>query len=255
MAGTPEPYAVVSCHVERILDDRLWKSYRSLIDDRPGGFAIASLVRPPDEGSGEDSAVWLERVRRLRGPLGHHTHWTAPDHARPLDGVETGERVVGEAAWLREQGLTPTCFCGGGWYWDASVAAACAALGYVDCTPRARRPPRLAEGEAWAELGSPAVVATEAGSLLAIPTTHSLGELARATFRPRGFADVVVHGYFHDTDILDSRRRRALVAALTVLGRRRRPIGLDDLAAALRGEVETVSWNHVARGRPVDHPE
>jgi hypothetical protein len=32
-----------------------------------------------------------------------------------------------------------------------------------------------------------------------------------------------VHAYFHDTDLLDRRRRTALTAALTILGRRRAP--------------------------------
>jgi len=257
MAGTSKPYAVVSCHVERILDDRVWKAYRTLVHDRPGGFAVASLVRPPDESRGEDAALWLERARELAaaGPLGHHTHWTAPDHARPLDGAETGERVLREAAWLREQSVAATCFCGGGWYSDASVAAACASLGYVDCTARALRPPRLAEGGAWVELAVPTIVETGDGPLLSIPTTHSLGELARLAFRPRRIPGPVVHGYFHDTDLLDGRRRRALVAALVVLGRRRTACDVDTLAAAVRERAVTVPWDRIARGRAAERPE
>ncbi len=49
-----------------------------------------------------------------------------------------------EGRRLRELGLEPSLFCGGGWYTDVDVAEACADLGYVDCTPRARRPPYLA---------------------------------------------------------------------------------------------------------------
>jgi hypothetical protein len=45
-----------------------------------------------------------------------------------------------------------------------------------------------------------------------------------------------VHVYFHDTDLLDARRVRALGWALAVLGRRRRPARLDRLEAA--GEVD-----------------
>jgi hypothetical protein len=41
----------------------------------------------------------------------------------------------------------------------------------------------------------------------------------------------LVHAYFHDTDLLDRRRRIALAAALAVLGRRRRP-GSFELADA-----------------------
>ena len=130
-----ERYAVVSCHVERMLDDRVWAAFARLHDRRPGGFAIAALIRPPDGEAGEDEVAWLERARiaASRGPLGHHTHWTSPTHARPSSGdVSAGERVLREGRWLHEHGLAPTLFCGGGWYTDLSVVAACATLGYVD---------------------------------------------------------------------------------------------------------------------------
>src|SRR5215210_1519279 len=45
-----EGYAVVSCHVERPLEDFVWKRYRELVASRPSGFEIASLLRPPDDG-------------------------------------------------------------------------------------------------------------------------------------------------------------------------------------------------------------
>ena len=135
---TPERYAVVSCHVERPLDDAVWSAFGALQLRRPGGLAIAALMRPPDAAAGEtDEERWLERAREAaaRGPLGHHTHFTSPTHARPTDG-DTGPRVLREGAWLRERGLAPSVFCGGGWYTDRSVALACAELGYADCTPR-----------------------------------------------------------------------------------------------------------------------
>ena len=42
-------------------------------------------MRPPDPETGEDETSWLERARTAaaHGPLGHHTHWTSPTHARP----------------------------------------------------------------------------------------------------------------------------------------------------------------------------
>jgi hypothetical protein len=257
MAATSKSDAVVSCHVERILDDRVWKAYRTLLRARHGGFAVASLVRPPDESRGEDPETWLDRVGELRalGPVGHHTHWTSPEHARPLEGAETGERVLREAAWLRAHDVTATCFCGGGWFTDASVVAACASLGYVDCTPLARRPPRLQSGGSWAELAAPAFVETDAGPLLAVPTTHSLGELARLALRPQRIRAGLVHGYFHDTDLLDARRRRALAVALTVLGRRRTAGDLDTVAAAARREAARVEFADVARGEASGRPE
>src|SRR5438105_14404034 len=77
-------YAVASCHVERPLDDRVWGRYRALLERRPGGFAVASLMRPPVEG--EDGALFVARARDAAalGPFGHHIHWTSPTHARPI---------------------------------------------------------------------------------------------------------------------------------------------------------------------------
>ncbi len=245
-----ERYAVVSCHVERPLDDRVWSAFAALQERRPGGLALAALIRPPDAESGElDADRWLERAREAaaRGPLGHHTHFTSPTHARPTGG-EPGERVRREGAWLREQGVAPTLFCGGGWYTDRSVAEACAELGYVDVTPRATRPPYLDEGEPWAELDAPARIALGDASLAAVPTTHGAGDLLRALLRP-GALPRRVHAYFHDTDLVDARRRRLIVTGLTLLGRRRPATDLDALAVSL-GDAPVVGWEDVARGTP-----
>src|ERR687888_234001 len=83
-------YAVVSCHVERPLDDEVWRRFSRLQQRRPGRFAIAALMRPPS--AGEDEERWLERARQAQAlaPLGLHTHWTAPDHARPTGGGPPG---------------------------------------------------------------------------------------------------------------------------------------------------------------------
>ncbi len=243
-----ERYAVVSCHVERPLDDAVWARFSALQELRPGGFAIAALIRPADAASGEDEAVWLERAREaaVRGPLGHHTHWTAPDHARPT-GDGAGERVLAEGARLRELGLAPTLFCGGGWYTDAEVAEACAELGYVDCTPRAARPPYLPAGAPWATLSEPTAMLLPSGRrLLAIPTTHSLGDVARVLAR-RATLPHVVHAYFHDTDLLDRRRRVLLKAALAFLSRRARAMDLDELARTIGPAAPEIAWNDVAR--------
>jgi hypothetical protein len=245
---------VVSCHVERPLDDRVWAAFSALQERRPGGLAIAALVRPPDPDAGEvDADLWVARAREAasRGPFGHHAHFTSPTHARPTGGG-TGERVLHDGRWLRDRGLVATLFCGGGWYTDAAVATACAELGYVDCTPRATRPAYLPEGAAWAELSEPARLALDGPSLLAIPTTHGLGDLARALARrslpPR------VHAYFHDTDLVDRRRRSAIVAAFALLGRRRPPADLDAVATAVRDVAPTFAWADVARGEATGHP-
>ncbi|HEY7207658.1 MAG TPA: hypothetical protein VH416_05405 [Gaiellaceae bacterium] len=194
------PAAVVSCHLERPLDDRAWGRFERLARARPGGLAVVALIRPPHEG--ESRERWLERARRTAelGPLGHHTHWTSPTHARPTGG-DPAARVLEEGAWLREQGLEPTLFCGGGWYMDEAVAEAVAALGYADCTVRGR---------------APCTIRLPDGTLLpALPTTHSLGTLARGSF---GRLPPYVHAYFHDYDLLDARRRLALATGLRLLG-------------------------------------
>jgi hypothetical protein len=246
-ATSRERYAVVSCHVERPLDDAVWRRFSALQASRPGGFTIAALVRPPDSASGEDEGAWTSRARdaAVRGPLGHHTHWTAPGHARPTGGG-TGERVLAESRRLREQGIEPTLFCGGGWYSDEGVAQACAELGYVDCTPRATRPRYLAATEPWASLAAPAQVELPSGRTLgAIPTTHSLGDLARA-LRGRDLPPLV-HVYFHDTDLLDVRRRVLLHVTLRMLARRAQVTDLDSLASALLPGAARVAWADVAR--------
>jgi hypothetical protein len=246
-ATSAERYAVVSCHVERPLDDAVWARFAALQDARPGGFAVAALMRPPDPSFDEDETTWLERAREAagRGPLGHHTHWTAPDHARPSGGY-TAERVLAEGRRLRELGVEQTLFCGGGWYTDLGVAETCAELGYVDCTPRVTRPPYLAQGERWASVAAPAAVELPSGRALGvIPTTHSLGDLARAL--PRRDLPALVHVYFHDTDLLDLRRRGLLSAALPLLARRARVTDLDALAAHALPTAARVGWDDVAR--------
>jgi len=244
---TRKRYAVVSCHVERPLDDEVWARFSELQRRRPAGFAIAALMRPADATAGEDEGKWLERAREAatRGPLGQHTHWTAPDHARPTGGP-TGERVLAEGRRMRELGLAPTLFCGGGWYTDIEVAEACVELGYVDCTARAWRPTYLAPGEVWASLGEPARIRLLSEKLLAaIPTTHSLGDLGRALLRPRSLPRFV-HVYFHDTDLADRRRRFGLLALLALLARLTEPTDHASLAHTTETAPE-ISWSAVTR--------
>jgi hypothetical protein len=186
--------AVVSCHLERPLDDEAWRRFDAFRRSRPGGFGVVALIRPPDPAFGEDEERWLERARTIE-QLGLHTHWTSPTHARPTGG-DPAQRVRDEAAWLRERGLAPRWFCGGGWYTDDAVREAVRELGLIDCTERGGAP--------------------KTGVL---PTTHSLGQLARAVLGP---LPEYVHAYFHDYDLLDRQRRAALVMSLKVLGRRSR---------------------------------
>jgi hypothetical protein len=201
------PVAIVSCHLEQPLHAGSWRRFDALQRRRPGGFDVIALMRPPDPEHGEDETAWLERAQSAaaRAPFGLHTHWTSPTHARPTGG-DPAARVRAEAAWMREHGLAPRFFCGGGWYTDDGVRAAVSELGLVDCTARSGVP-------------APGV----------LPTTHSLGELARAVLGP---LPAYVHAYFHDYDLLDPVRRAALSAALSVLGRRRPPVDPLALSAA-----------------------
>jgi hypothetical protein len=195
--SVPTPSAaIVSCHVEQPLRDDAWSRFLELRRRRPGGLEVIALIRPPDQAYGEDVGRWLERVRGAAagGHLGLHTHWTSPSQARPTGG-DPAARVRREADWMRAHGLEPRFFCGGGWYTDESVEQAVRELGLVDCTPRGGLP-----GEG------------------VLPTTHSLGRLSRTVWRS---LPPYVHAYCHDYDLLDARRRRAFVTALTVLARRR----------------------------------
>jgi hypothetical protein len=230
--------ACVSCHVERLLDDACFSLLGGLLARPPGGFPVALLVRPPDPAAGEEERRWLARARALAewGPLGHHTHFLSATRARPpAPGPEHARRVRREAAWLRERGLQPRFFCGGGWYMDEEVAEAVAELGYADCTATAFRPAYLPAAAPRLELARPTWLRLPSGRLLLeLPATHSLGMAARASLL--GPLPAYVHVYFHDTDLLRPWRRRALQLALAVLARRCRPLALSELRAA--GETD-----------------
>jgi len=228
-------YAVVSCHVERPLDDEVWRRFSELQRRRPGGLAVTALMRPP--AAGEDAELWREAEQL--GPLGLHTHWTAPDHARPTSG-DPAALVREQGEWLRAKGLDVHFFCGGGWYFDADVARAVAELGYADCTATSFRPSYLADDAAHLQLEEPAWLELGDGlRLLELPTTHSIGMLARGVWGP--FRRQVVHAYFHDTDLLDRRRAAALRVGLAFLGLKRTATDLRELQRGLR-PVNTMSF-------------
>jgi hypothetical protein len=225
--------------VERPLDDDVWRRFSALQERGPGTFAIAALMRPPAEGENEER--WLERAREAheRGPFGLHTHWTAPDHARPTGGDPAG-LVREQGLWLESVGLRPSFFCGGGWYIDEGVAAAVAELGYADCTATAFRLGYLEPGALHLQLEEPAWLELSDGRrLLEVPTTHSIGMLARGLLGP--FRRPIVHAYFHDTDLLDRRRAAALRVGLGFLGLKRTVTDLDELQRGLRPE-KTMSF-------------
>jgi hypothetical protein len=241
--------AVVSCHVEQLLDDRAWNAFSDLQARRPGRFEIAALVRPPDPASEESESLWLARARILaaRCPFGLHTHWGGAQQARPVGG-DPAALVREQVAWLDERGMRPSLFGGGGWYMDEGVAAELAELGVADCTATGFRPSYLEPGAARLALAEPARLRlggrgesdgdSHSRALLELPATHSLGMAARAALSR---LPAYVHVYFHDTDLLEAGRRRTLEWALRVIGRRRRPERLDRLHADVEMDFSAVA--------------
>jgi hypothetical protein len=233
-------YAVVSCHVERPLDDAVWAAFERLLERKPAGFVVTPLMRPPDSASGEREDVWLERARRAAqlAPLGHHTHWGGPTQARPTAAVDAASIVRDEIEWLRARGLVPRWFCGGGWYLDAPVAETLAGFDYVDGSATTFTQSYLDGAAPRLQLAGPRRVTLPSGaSLLELPATHSLGMLARDLPRLRGF----VHLHFHDWELVDRRRALALQAVLRVLRLRRKPLGIDRLTE-LAANAPEIAW-------------
>jgi hypothetical protein len=243
----PERYAVVSCHVERPLDDRVWRAFARLLERRPGGFAVTPLLRPPHAASGEAEGPWVERARWAAelAPLGHHTHWGGPAHARPPDGVDAAADVRREAEWLRARGLEPRFFCGGGWYIDEPVAEVLAGFDYVDCTATTFRQAYLADGAPCLRLPGPRRVALGSGvALLELPATHSVGMLARGL---RALPDAV-HVHFHDWELVDRPRAAAIRALIRLLALRRTPLTVAELAARAAAAPE-IAWREATIAR------
>jgi hypothetical protein len=56
-----------------------------------------------------------------------------------------------------------------------------------------------------------------------------------------------VHVYFHDTDLLDRRRRAMLRLLLPLLARRAKPTDLDALEREMLEDAPSVTWDDVAR--------
>lgn len=245
MPTSPPRYVVASCHVEAPLDDRVWEAFSRLQAARPGGIPVAALIRLPHDAAGEDRALWLERARAAaaRGAFGLHIHWLGPKQATPV-GIDAAPPLLREAEWVRSEGLRPTLFCGGRWHMDRGVADVCARLGYADCTARRSRPTYFTD-ERWAQLAEPTTVVLADGlSYVALPSTHSPREAIRAAFT--GNLPAWTHLAFHDTDLLVARRRAAVIAALRLLGRLRRPGDLAALAA--QPPVVRVRWDEIERG-------
>ena len=233
-------FAVVSCHVERPLDDAVWAAFEQLLTRRPAGFVVTALMRPPHAASGEDEERWLERARRAAdlAPLGHHTHWGGPSQARPPAAVDATAALREEISWLRDRGLAPRWFCGGGWYIDVPVAETLAASGYVDCSATTFSQTYLDESAPRLQLPGPRRVQLPSGaSLLELPATHSLGMLGRGLLG----LDDLVHVHFHDWELVDRRRALSLQVLLHALRLLRKPLTIEALTDRAATAPET-AW-------------
>jgi hypothetical protein len=234
------PPAVVSCHVERPLDDAAWHAFARFQRARPGGFRIAALMRPPSGEDGEREDIWLERVAVAcaQGPLGHHTHFGGVERARPSAAEVASDRLRAEAEWLRERDVLPRFWCGGGWFLTPSIAGVLRDLEYVDCTATAFKLRYLASGAPHLHVREPrSLLLADGRALLELPVTHTLGMAARLAVSPRAIGADPVHVYFHDWELLDRARSLALRAVLILLGRRCRPSDLEALAGEVRSDA------------------
>jgi hypothetical protein len=240
-AMSEERHAVVSCHVERLLDDAVWAAFERLLRRRPGGIIVTPFIRPPDSAETGQGDRWLERARVAASlaPLGHHTHWGGATQARPTGEADAAHTVRSEWEWLRLHDLAPRFFCGGGWYLDIPVAETLASLGYVDCTATAFRQSYLTDDAPRLQLATPARLVLPSGATLTeLPATHSLGMLARGAFR----LPPLVHLHFHDWELVDRKRAVALDLLLRLLGARRRPMTIEELAERASAAPE-IAWD------------
>ena len=143
---------------------------------------------------------------------------------------------------MREHGLEPRLFCGGGWYIDEGVAAVLAELDYADCTGTAFVPSYLGEDapRLSAESRSGSCCLTGNGCSSCRPRIRS----AWRRGLPPAALSTYVHVYFHDTDLLSAKRRAALRWALAVVARRCEVTDLERLREASKDLSErTFSLN------------
>ena len=120
MPGT-QGYAVVSCHVERPLDDAVWERYREphRAAARAGSRSRRCCGRRPTARTRSCSSS--ARARRRRSGRSGTTRTGRRRRTRARPAAIRPSACSREGRWLREQGLEPRFFCGGGWYMDAGV--------------------------------------------------------------------------------------------------------------------------------------
>ena len=247
-----ERYAVVSCHVERPLDDRVWAAFAALQERPPGGISRrgADPAARPEAGEHDERALARARPRGgRRGPLGHHTHFTGPTHARPTGG-DPGGRVRGRElaprARARPDALLRRRLVHGRRRWRRPARRS--------GTWTARRGRRARRISPAGRLGG----ARRAGAdrprrptLAAVPTTHGAGDVraGRRAAGPPGARPRVLPRH------RPRRRRRAASSWRRSPPRVRRPAVRSRRVAAARARPR--SWSRgtdVARGGAADRP-
>ena len=247
-----ERYAVVSCHVERPLDARVWARVRRTAAAPAGRDSRRSAHPASGLRGGRARRDDLARARARRGrprasrpPHALHEPDARPaDRRRPGRAGRPGGSVAPRARALRRP--------------SSAAAAGTRTQAWRRHVPRsdtwtsrrgrrARRtcrtgPPGRSSTGRRGSTSAPRPCST------AVPTTHGAGDLLRAVVRPGLPAQV--HAYFHDTDLVDPRRRRLIALGLRLLARRRPASDLDAVAASLDA-APLVPWAEIGRGEPV----
>ena len=174
-------YAVVSCHVERPLDDAVWDRYRELVR-QPAGRASRSprCMRAAGRRRGRASASSSGRARRPRSGRSGTTRTGRRRRTRVRPAAIRPSRCCARAAGCASAGLEPRVLLRRRLVHGRGVLGAVAELGYVDCTATAARPSFLPPGSPRAALDAPAWIRLDDGRrVLELPSTHSLGAAAR----------------------------------------------------------------------------
>ena len=192
------PAAIVSCHLEQPLDDEAWRRFDELQRSRPGGFDVIALMRPPDAAFGEDEERWLSACARRRGARA-----VRPAHALDEPDPRAPDR---RRSRPRAFGAKPS-----GCARRASSRASSAAAAGTRTTPCRRRCASSGSSTARVASGAP-----RDGVL---PTTHSLGQLARAVARAATAVRACVLPRLRPARPEAAARARGV--ALTLLARRR----------------------------------
>ena len=261
---------MVSCHVERPLDTAVWDRYRDLCIARPGWvshrLAAATAGRRRGRGAVRRARPRGDGARAVRAPHALDVaDARAADRRRRPGGAGAARgtlaaRARARAALLLRRRLVHRCGSDERrrrpgvrrFHRDAR-------RGRRSCRPT-RRAPSL-DAPAWIRLD-------DGRRVFELPSTHSLGSAARAL---AGDLPRAVHVHFHDYELLDRKRRAALLARAAaaraaaaagragrgrdrarggVGGRMRRLTALAALAVAAHGLRLGLELRHEGRHRP-----